>query len=732
MARELNIRRLLATTAIALTVTLSLSSTSTSSSMALAKPEEGNGRIPGTLPSGAPIKMPELDSLSVTLPFSLRKQLGLTNITDVVQSFAPGAFCEASSTGNCDNSGQAEKATQSKHSFHDLQGGVPNSLSLQHVLEATDETFLLFVYDSLDANSYRNAAMVDEAAGLLKGYVTTVGIDIRRDDLQWLLNTWNIQLAPSLRLLRPTRMMATTKQGLTSYEAIASTAGNAGSHLLNNLNAVLSPSYSLLAGVKNPIDIAPNGNQMAMMRQEAWSVDAIRKFALGGGKSLDSENSIETLSAGDSGAETVYDVLRGVHPLTFIANELLAPSTNSWFDGLINTASVDDFSAKVLTSSLYTRRAQVPKAVVILFTDKDGALTNILKALALRYNNRAVFMTVNGKEQAPKLAQAFGITSYPSFAVVKPPQASLSHAELKDQLVSGAFSKTRKTGEDVFSLISGLLKKDANTLRVFTPPAGQPLSVNKVMAFMDQGANGSEEAAVPSISLSGIIPSEALHTLQRQATREAYYYQQQRVSNLITPVSSRADWDNLVFAHAGLVASGPMVSKPASAPIITVSVLFTPTAAEPSQLIKQEVSDVRGRLKDNYFVSIPKAKAAETLKYFKEQCRMPDEAEASEEVDPTTTDVVFLYARLQPLSADAAKSLGGSNIAASAAYAPNFIIDYSCRTPDSAEETGRVLSSAMKMDKLVHYGAKKGFLGFGGSEQPAPSFDWSKVPQPKL
>lgn len=219
MAREISVTRLVSTAFVALSIVLCASSAShfaaeaapagrnsgnkkgaNNNKIVIDEDEvreggKGASRLPGTLPNGAPRKIPELDTLSVTLPFSLRRNAGVSHIVDVAQSHAPGAFCEPRSIadGTCDaTTNTAESATRSRLSFHQQQAdgssipetgvaaaegaGAPSTpyfdkensgLTLQHILDANDEAFLVYIYDSLDANSYRSATALKRFANEL-------------------------------------------------------------------------------------------------------------------------------------------------------------------------------------------------------------------------------------------------------------------------------------------------------------------------------------------------------------------------------------------------------------------------------------------------------------------------------------------------------------------------------------------------------------------------------------
>lgn len=75
----------------------------------------------------------------------------------------------------------------------------------QRLLRDDDKLYLAYFYDSLDINSVRLGTSVEEAAGLLKGFVDVVGIDAREPGMQWLLNAWGVQVIPSIRAVPPRR-----------------------------------------------------------------------------------------------------------------------------------------------------------------------------------------------------------------------------------------------------------------------------------------------------------------------------------------------------------------------------------------------------------------------------------------------------------------------------------------------------------------------------------------------
>ena len=73
------------------------------------------------------------------------------------------------------------------------------------MLRNDTEVFVVYIYDSLDVNSWRAANTIAEAAGLLKGFVEVVAIDTRNHAVAFLLSSWNVQIVPTLVLL-PSQM----------------------------------------------------------------------------------------------------------------------------------------------------------------------------------------------------------------------------------------------------------------------------------------------------------------------------------------------------------------------------------------------------------------------------------------------------------------------------------------------------------------------------------------------
>lgn len=72
---------------------------------------------------------------------------------------------------------------------------------ISRILRSDTDPHLLYLYDPLDLNSVRFMPHVDEAAFLLEGFVAVHAVNVRAPQLQWLMNAWNVQVLPSLRLL---------------------------------------------------------------------------------------------------------------------------------------------------------------------------------------------------------------------------------------------------------------------------------------------------------------------------------------------------------------------------------------------------------------------------------------------------------------------------------------------------------------------------------------------------
>lgn len=79
------------------------------------------------------------------------------------------------------------------------------------ILRTDTDVFVVYVYDSLDVNSWRTAPTVADAASLLVGFVDVVAVDVRNTNLTFLLSAWNVQVVPTLFLL-PSHM--TYRSGL--------------------------------------------------------------------------------------------------------------------------------------------------------------------------------------------------------------------------------------------------------------------------------------------------------------------------------------------------------------------------------------------------------------------------------------------------------------------------------------------------------------------------------------
>lgn len=60
---------------------------------------------------------------------------------------------------------------------------------------------IVFAYDSLDINSIRMFETVNQVADLVEGFVLVSAIDSRNPKTQYLLDSWNVQATPTIKLL---------------------------------------------------------------------------------------------------------------------------------------------------------------------------------------------------------------------------------------------------------------------------------------------------------------------------------------------------------------------------------------------------------------------------------------------------------------------------------------------------------------------------------------------------
>jgi hypothetical protein len=80
---------------------------------------------------------------------------------------------------------------------------VTDVTTLAHTTALTrvdDHIAVVFVYDSLDSNSVKHARAVEEAAAELEGFAVVYGVDMRNEETRWLLDTWNVQVVPAIKL----------------------------------------------------------------------------------------------------------------------------------------------------------------------------------------------------------------------------------------------------------------------------------------------------------------------------------------------------------------------------------------------------------------------------------------------------------------------------------------------------------------------------------------------------
>eukprot|EP00759_Apiculatamorpha_spiralis_P051262 PhF_6_TR5162/c0_g1_i1/m.7392 len=69
--------------------------------------------------------------------------------------------------------------------------------------KADNEMFVVLFYDSRDLNSFKAANVWEQVAERLEGFATTAGVDVSNLQSQFLVNSWNIQAVPMVRIVPP-------------------------------------------------------------------------------------------------------------------------------------------------------------------------------------------------------------------------------------------------------------------------------------------------------------------------------------------------------------------------------------------------------------------------------------------------------------------------------------------------------------------------------------------------
>jgi hypothetical protein len=69
------------------------------------------------------------------------------------------------------------------------------------MMRSPDEVSAVFVYDSADVNSLRTAPQYISAVDKLNGFARFYALDIRTEVLDWVLDAWNVQTLPTIRVL---------------------------------------------------------------------------------------------------------------------------------------------------------------------------------------------------------------------------------------------------------------------------------------------------------------------------------------------------------------------------------------------------------------------------------------------------------------------------------------------------------------------------------------------------
>jgi hypothetical protein len=77
---------------------------------------------------------------------------------------------------------------------------------MQRLAHADDELFVVLMYDDRDASSVRVVTLWEQLAANMEGFATVAGLNIANPSARFLVNAWNIQAVPMIRIVPPDLM----------------------------------------------------------------------------------------------------------------------------------------------------------------------------------------------------------------------------------------------------------------------------------------------------------------------------------------------------------------------------------------------------------------------------------------------------------------------------------------------------------------------------------------------